>query len=122
MPYEEDHSQGKDRPVLVIGREGGWLVALPLTSKDHDGDAAAGAPVGARVGRHRHRGVGPARPPSEVRVNRLVRVDPAGVRREGAVLPRDRYDAVVAAARAHAPLSRDRYDRTATQIGPVTAW
>ena len=39
--------------------------------------------------------------PSEVRVNRLVRVDPSGVRREGAVLPRDRYDRVIAAARAH---------------------
>ncbi|MEO7447120.1 MAG: type II toxin-antitoxin system PemK/MazF family toxin, partial [Humibacillus sp.] len=36
VPYEEDHSQGKDRPVLVIGREGDWLVALQLTSKDHD--------------------------------------------------------------------------------------
>ena len=38
VPYEEDHSQGKDRPVLVIGRDGDWLVALPLTSKDHDRD------------------------------------------------------------------------------------
>ena len=28
-------------------------------------------------------------------------VDPDRVRREGAVLPRDRYDDVVAAARAH---------------------
>jgi hypothetical protein len=36
-----------------------------------------------------------------VRVNRLVRVEPSEVRREGAVLPRDRYDEVVAAVRAH---------------------
>ncbi|WP_043648651.1 type II toxin-antitoxin system PemK/MazF family toxin [Terracoccus sp. 273MFTsu3.1] len=101
VPYEEDHSQGKDRPVLVIGREGDWLVALPLTSKDHDRDERqerhsgrewVDIGTGAWDGRGR---------PSEVRVNRLVRVDPGGVRREGAVLPRDRYDEVVAAARAH---------------------
>ena len=101
VPYEEDHSQGKDRPVLVIGREGDWLVALPLTSKDHDRDEQqerrsgrewVDIGTGAWDGRGR---------PSEVRVNRLVRVDPDGVRREGAVLPRDRYEEVVAAARAH---------------------
>ncbi|MBW8730163.1 MAG: type II toxin-antitoxin system PemK/MazF family toxin [Terrabacter sp.] len=101
VPYEEDHSQGKDRPVLVIGHEGDWLVALPLTSKDHDRDEQqerrsgrewVDIGTGAWDGRGR---------PSEVRVNRLVRVDPGGVRREGAVLPRDRYDEVVAAARAH---------------------
>jgi len=100
VPYEEDHSQGKDRPVLVVGHEGDWLVALPLTSKDHDRDEQQerrsgrewvdiGSGAWDRQGR-----------PSEVRVNRLVRVDPDGVRREGAVLPRDRYDEVVAAARA----------------------
>lgn len=35
-----------------------------------------------------------------MRVNRLIRVDPEAVRREGAVLPRDRYETVVAGARA----------------------
>jgi hypothetical protein len=100
VPYEEDHSQGKDRPVLVIGREADWLVALPLTSKDHDVDAQQERSSGREwvdigTGDWDRRGR-----PSEVRVNRLVRVDPAGVRREGAVLPRDRYERVVAAARA----------------------
>src|SRR5690606_15566953 len=36
VPYEEDHTRGKDRPVLVVGRDGGWLLALMLTSRDHD--------------------------------------------------------------------------------------
>src|SRR6187200_1274885 len=40
VPYEEDPTQGKDRPVLVIGEEGGLLLALGLTSRDHDVDAA----------------------------------------------------------------------------------
>ena len=100
VPYEEDHSQGKDRPVLVIGHEGRWLVGLPLTSKDHDLDeqqerrsGREWVDIGAGAWDSRGR-------PSEVRVNRLVRVDPERVRREGAVLPRDRYEQVVAAARA----------------------
>jgi hypothetical protein len=101
VPFEEDHSQGKDRPVLIIGRDGDWLVALPLTSKDHDRDEQQERRSGREwvdIGSGAWDGRGR---PSEVRVNRLVRVDPDGVRREGAVLPRDRYDDVVAAARAH---------------------
>jgi hypothetical protein len=101
VPYEEDHSQGKDRPVLVIGREADWLVALPLTSKDHDRDARQERRSGREWVDIGTGAWDPRGRPSEVRVNRLVRVDPAGVRREGAVLPRDRYDRVVAAARAH---------------------
>jgi hypothetical protein len=41
------------------------------------------------------------RRPSEVRLDRLLRLDPAAVRREGAALDRTRFDAVVAAMRAH---------------------
>ena len=40
VPFEEDHAQGKDRPVLLVGRDGRWLLALQLTSKDHDGRPA----------------------------------------------------------------------------------
>lgn len=104
VPYEEDPTQGKDRPVLVIGRrEGlpGQLVGLMLTSKDHDRDVAQQA----RLGRHwmdigtggwdaRHR-------PSEVRLDRLIEVDAHDVRREGAALDRPIFDRVVAAARTH---------------------
>ena len=46
VPYEEDHSQGKDRPVLLIGRDGDWLIGLQVTSKDHDVDAAQEARAG----------------------------------------------------------------------------
>ncbi|WP_436005881.1 type II toxin-antitoxin system PemK/MazF family toxin [Knoellia sp. LjRoot47] len=107
VPYEEDASRGKDRPVLVVGRDGRWLLGMQLTSKDHDRDeqqeARAGrywvdVGVGGWDGRGR---------PSEVRVNRVVRIDPATVRREGAVLDRARWDEVVAAHAAHPHPQRD---------------
>ena len=101
VPYEEDPSQGKDRPVLVIGREGGTLLALPLTSKDHDLDAEDEA----RYGRYwMDVGTGAwdrERRPSEVRLDRLLRLDEHEVRREGSALARATFEAVIRAARGH---------------------
>jgi hypothetical protein len=101
VPYEEDASQGKDRPVLVIGTDGDQLLALALTSRDHDFDAAQES----RDGREwMDIGTGPwdsQRRPSEVRLDRLLRLDHAGVRREGAALPRDVFEAVLAAAQPY---------------------
>lgn len=97
VPFEEDHTQGKDRPVLLIARDDPWLLAVMLTSKDHDRDAAQEA----RAGRHWQdigSGAWDAKGrPSEVRVDRILRVDPQAVRREGAVLARERFEAVAAA-------------------------
>ncbi|MDR6117004.1 hypothetical protein QE370_000188 [Aeromicrobium sp. SORGH_AS981] len=105
VPYEDDPAQGKDRPVLVVGRDGARLVGLMLTSKDHDRDAAQEA----RDGRFwLDIGSGPwdaQGRPSEVRVNRLVDVDPDAVRREGAVLDEPRFAAVLAAAAEHLELA-----------------
>ena len=97
VPFEEDHSQGKDRPVLVVGHDGPWLLGVQLTSKDHDGrPRRLGGPQWVDIGRGAW---DPQRRPSEVRVDRVVRVDPTAVRREGSVLPRDRFELVVAAMR-----------------------
>jgi hypothetical protein len=94
VPYEEDASRGKDRPVLVVGRDGPWLLGLMLTSKDHDRDAAAEA----RHGRYwLDIGSGPwdaRRRPSEVRLDRVLRLDPAAVRREGAIMDRAAFELV----------------------------
>lgn len=99
VPFEEDHSIGKDRPVLLVGSDGDWLLAVMLTSKDHDHDAgrqhAAGrewVDIGAGGWDHSGR-------PSEVRVNRIIRVDPDAIRREGAVLAQERFEVVAAAIR-----------------------
>ena len=94
VPFEEDHAQGKDRPVLLVGRDGRWLLGLMLTSKDHDLDAADEARWGRRWV---DIGAGPwdrQGRPSEVRTDRIIRVDPAAVRREGAVLDRRMFDRV----------------------------
>ena len=99
VPYEENDGRGKDRPVLVVGRRGEELVGLTLSSQDHDRDAADEA----RHGRHWTdigSGAWDARGrPSEVRLDRLLVLDPATVRREGAALDRARFERVVAEAR-----------------------
>jgi hypothetical protein len=99
VAYEDDPSRGKDRPVLVVGRADAELLCLQLTSKDHDRDAADEARYG-RVWTDIGAGPWDARNrPSEVRLDRLLVLDPAGVRREGAALDQARFDRVVAEAR-----------------------
>ncbi|TFV90522.1 type II toxin-antitoxin system PemK/MazF family toxin [Blastococcus sp. CT_GayMR16] len=98
VPYDENDGRGKDRPVLVIGRRAGNLLALMLSSQDHDRDAADEARHGRiwtdlGTGSWDDRGR-----PSEVRLDRLLVLDPATVRREGAALDRVRFDRVVAEA------------------------
>ncbi len=101
VAYEDDPNQGKDRPVLLVGRDGSMLLGLQLTSKDHDRDAEDEA----RYGRS-WMDVGSGdwdreRRDSEVRLDRLLRLPEAEVRREGAAMARGMFDAVVAAAKEH---------------------
>lgn len=101
VPYEDDPSQGKDRPVLIIGRLGNQLGGLMLSSQDHDVDAEDEAKWGRYwmdVGSGEWDSSGR---PSEVRLDRLLTVDPEQVRREGATLDRAVFDEVVAASRSH---------------------
>lgn len=99
VSYEDDPSRGKDRPVLVLARDGNRLTALALTSKDHDRDEEQEA----RAGRYwMDVGTGDwdrRRRPSEVRLDRVLTLDVYAVRREGAALDHDVFDAVVDAAR-----------------------
>jgi hypothetical protein len=105
VPYEEDPSRGKDRPVLLIGRkevDGVELWAgLMLTSKDHDRDADDEArhgrywmDIGTGAWDTEHR-------PSEVRLDRLVVLQSDAIRREGSAVSREVFDRVVAEARRH---------------------
>jgi hypothetical protein len=111
VPYEDDPAQGKDRPVVVLSRVGaegsGQLLCLQLTSQDHDRDAEDEA----RWGRYwMDIGTGDwdaERRPSEVRLDRLLVLPEADVRREGAALERSVFDAVVAEATRHHPQLAD---------------
>lgn len=90
VPYEEDHSQGKDRPVLLVGHDGPWLLGMMLTSRDRD---QRSHPNWVEIGSGPWDSQGRD---SEVRVDRLIRLAPDRVRREGAILPQNRFAAVVA--------------------------
>lgn len=86
VPFEEDPTQGKDRPVVVIGRRGNRLVGIPLTTKADDRE------VQVRIGTG---GWDPERRMSYARIWRLVEIDEQKMRREGAMLERDRFDAII---------------------------
>ncbi len=97
VSYEEDPTQGKDRPVLVVGRDDVDVLGLMLTSKDHSRNATREARAG-RV--WMDIGAGPwdaRRRESEVRLDRVLRLDPEHIRREGAIVDRALFDAVCAA-------------------------
>ncbi len=92
VTYEEDAGQGKDRPVLVVGRDGRELLGLMLSSQS------------SRDGQHGWLALGPGswdreQRPSWVRLDRVLHVDEDGIRREGAVLDRPRFDRVAVALR-----------------------
>jgi hypothetical protein len=97
VPYEDDAGQGKDRPLLVVGYDGGGggrLLAVPLSSKDHARKRDADEWVSVGSG-----GWDDDLRESFANADRVLRYDPRDVRREGAALPRARFDAVVAKAR-----------------------
>lgn len=88
VPFEENDGRGKDRPVLVVAREqGGTLLAVQLSSKQHDRDhewVSLGAGPWDSSGR-----------PSWVDLDRVLRIDEDGMRREACALDRNRFDLVV---------------------------
>ncbi|MDQ0645550.1 type II toxin-antitoxin system PemK/MazF family toxin [Microbacterium murale] len=93
VPYEENDGRGKDRPVLVIGRESADRVyAVRMTSKAHDRDRdylSIGSGAWDSQGRE-----------SWVDIEQLYSVHEDGMRREAAVLGRPLYDRVAAALTA----------------------
>jgi hypothetical protein len=110
VPYDDDPSQGKDRPVVIVGRRGSGLagsglagsglVGVALTSKQHDREPQVEVGTGPwdREGRT-----------SYAKLERLLAVDPKQVRREGAVLGKRRFDEVIAGLeRLHGPLGPRR--------------
>ena len=93
VPYEERDGRGKDRPVLLVARErGGTLLAAQLTSKDHSGERDA-VPIGTGSWDSAGRA-------SWVKLDRIFRVHPGGMRREAAALDAARFRLVAEALHA----------------------
>ena len=93
VPYEEDHSQGKDRPVLVVGRDRATLLGLMLSSQARHADDTNWVGIGAGSWDEEHRA-------SWVRLDRVLDVPEAGIRREGAIVERTIFEVVAARLRA----------------------
>jgi len=88
VPYEEDPSRGKDRPLLVVGRRGRSLLGMMVSSKGRRGDddwLEIGTGPWDRQGRV-----------SYLRLDRIYEFDEDDIRREGAVLDPQRFVRVAA--------------------------
>ncbi len=87
VPFEENDGRGKDRPLLVVGRGAGDLLALMLSSQQDRADDRDWISIGSGPwdGQGRE---------SFVRLDRVLEVGEHDIRREGAVLDRDRFDRV----------------------------
>lgn len=99
VAYEDDPSQGKDRPVLVFARSGDDVLGLMMTTRDR----AASGSITEENGRYWYDlGSGPwdsKGRPSEIRLDRVLVLDPQEIRREGAILERSRFDKVIDAVK-----------------------
>ena len=109
VPFEEDPSQGKDRPVVIIGRRGNMLVGVPLTTKHDDREPQVAVGTGDWDSEHRV---------SYARIWRLFDVDPLAMRREGAIVtPETFVDVVLAVDKYYdvrMPKRRRRHNAPAT--------
>lgn len=87
VTFEEDASQGKDRPVLVVGRIGPKLLGLMLSSNPR----READPNWMYLGEGEWDA---ERRPSWIRLDRVLDVPEAGIRREGAVLGKVAFEQV----------------------------
>jgi len=91
--YEDDPTRGKDRPVLVVGRDRSTLLGLMLSSQDHHRDDPDWVSIGSGSWDYEAR-------PSWVRLDRVLDVPEESIRREGAILEREKFEVVAARLRA----------------------
>jgi hypothetical protein len=91
--YEDDPTKGKDRPVLVVGRDRSTLLGLMLSSQDHHRDDPDWVGIGSGSWDYEGRA-------SWVRLDRVLDVPEEGIRREGAILERETFEVVAERLRA----------------------
>lgn len=93
VAYEEDPTRGKDRPVLVVGRDGSVLLGLMVSSQERLAGDRDWVGIGSGDWDYEGR-------VSWVRLDRVLEVPEEGIRREGAILQREIFDAVAGRLRA----------------------
>jgi hypothetical protein len=93
VPYEEGDGRGKDRPVLVVGRDRRSVLGLMMSSNPRRDGQHGWLPLGAGSWDREER-------PSWVRLDRVLTIGDKRVRREGAVLDRSRFDRVAGELRS----------------------
>jgi hypothetical protein len=91
--YEDDPTKGKDRPVLVVGRDRSTLLGLLLSSQHHHREDPNWVGIGRGGWDYEGR-------ESWVRLDRVLDVPEEGIRREGAILARETFEAVAIRLRA----------------------
>lgn len=91
--YEDDPTRGKDRPVLVVGRDRRTLLGLIMSSQAHHADDRNWIGIGSGDWDYDGR-------PSWVRLDRVLDVPEEGIRREGAILDQPTFELVAARLRA----------------------
>jgi hypothetical protein len=91
--FEDDPTKGKDRPVLVVGRDRSMLLGLMLSSQDHHREDPNWVGIGTGTWDYESRH-------SWVRLDRVLDVPEEGIRREGAILARETFEVVAARLRA----------------------
>lgn len=91
--YEDDPTKGKDRPVLVVGRDQRTLLGLMLSSQEYHRNDPQWVAIGTGSWDYDGRA-------SWVRLDRVLDVPEEGIRREGAILDRDRFEVVATRLRA----------------------
>ncbi|MBU3749945.1 MAG: type II toxin-antitoxin system PemK/MazF family toxin [Mycobacterium sp.] len=96
--YEDDPTKGKDRPVLVVGRERSTLLGLMLSSQARHAHEPGWVHVGTGSWDSGYED-GEGRP-SWVRLDPVLDVPEESIRREGAVMDRATFEVVAARLRA----------------------
>ena len=91
--YEDDPTRGKDRPVLVVGRDRRTLLGLMLSSQEYHHNDPDWVSIGSGSWDYEGRA-------SWVRLDRVLDVPEEGIRREGAILERELFEVVAGRLRA----------------------
>lgn len=101
VPFENNPTGGKDRPVLVLSVQGSRMTALAMTTRDEDRDQRKERRYGRLWMDVGSGGWDPKGRESAVRLDQVLRLSVYDVRRHGTALDPDVFAEVLAAVRPY---------------------